>query len=57
MAAIIPKKAVLQTAATDTYSKDGAAMDQARPLIAKLDVTKRKPPKAGKPSDSGKTSP
>ena len=55
MAATIPKKAVLQTAATDTYSKDGAAMDQARPLIAKLDVTNGKSPEAGKPGDTGKT--
>lgn len=43
----IPKKAILQTAATESYSKAGAAMDQARPLIAKLTDTEAEPSKPG----------
>lgn len=54
MATTVPKKAVLQTAATDSYSKPGAAMDQAKPLIGKLNDAEGKPTKAVRKADKGR---
>lgn len=48
MATPNPKKAVLQSAAADTYSKAGAEMKQAELLLAKPDVSASKPSKAGR---------
>ena len=56
MATPNPKKAVLQSAAADTYSKAGAEMKQAEPPLAKPDVSANKPPKADREDDKRRKS-
>ena len=56
MATPNPKKAVLQSAAADSYSKAGAEMKQAEPPLAKPEVNARKPPKAVHADDKGRKS-
>ena len=56
MATPNPKKAVLQSAAADTYSKAGAEMTQAEPPLAKPDVSAGKPSKADRANDKARKS-
>ena len=56
MATPNPKKAVLQSAAADTFSKAGAEMKQAEPPLAKPDVSANKPPKADREDDKRRKS-
>lgn len=56
MATPNPKKAVLQSAAADSYSKAGAEMKQAEPPLAKPDANISKPHKASQPDDKGRKS-
>ena len=56
MATPNPKKAVLQCAAADSYSKAGAEMKQAEPPLAKPDASISKPHKASQPDDNGRKS-
>lgn len=46
-----PKKALLQSAAADSYSKAGAEMKQAAPQLAKPDVSVGKASKADRADD------
>ena len=56
MATPNPKKAVLQSAAADTYSKAGAEMKQAEPPLAKPDVSASKTSKPERSDDKGRKS-
>ncbi len=51
-----PKKAALQSAAADSYSKAGAEMKQAEPPLAKPDVSAGKPAISGRANDKGRKS-
>ena len=56
MATPNPKKAVLQSAAADSYSKAGAEMKRAEPPLAKPDASASNPPKADRADDNGRKS-
>jgi hypothetical protein len=56
MATMNPKKALLQSAAADSYSKAGAEMKQAEPPLAKLNVNVSKPSKADHADDKSRKS-
>ena len=56
MATPNPNKAVLQSAAADSYSKAGAEMKQAEPPLAKPDVSISKPSEADRADDKGRKS-
>lgn len=56
MATPNPKKAVLQSAAADSYSKAGAEMKQAEPPLAKPDVSASKLPKVDRADDKSRKS-
>ena len=52
----IPRKAVLQSAAADSYSKAGAEMKRAEPPLAKPNVSVSKPTKPDRADDKGRKS-
>lgn len=54
MAKLNPKKTALQSAAADSYSKAGAEMKRAEPLIAKPNDSLRKSTKARRADDKGR---
>lgn len=56
MATPNPKKAALQSAAADSYSKAGAEMAQAEPPLSKPTVSVRNPAKAGRALSKGQKS-
>ena len=51
-----PKKAALQSAAADSYSKAGAEMKQAEPPLAKPNAGLGKPAKSGRADDKSRKS-